>query len=190
MASNSLCLGGTAIPFLFLLHLERGSSQDTACSIPIPHKGCASPSHALQRQDLYPICPSRDPLSSTCLLYSVFLPTSMSHLCLCVKGLVSSASQLVPSHQRLQYSCGQHTPHICPPLPDSCSPDSMPTLEITLDPCTWENLCVLALFFQSQPPTHSTPPNLEPFFSPPPISTSIFPHFLSTLGVCFLPLST
>lgn len=40
----------------------------------------------------------------------------MSHLCLCAKGLVSSASQLMPSYHRLQYSCGQRIQHICPPL--------------------------------------------------------------------------
>lgn len=192
MTSNSVCLGGTAISFLFLLPLGWGSNQDTICSIPILHIGCASPSHALQRHDLYSICPSRDPLSSTCLLHSVFLPTSTLHLCPCVKGLVSSASQLVPSHQRLQYSCGQHTQYICPPLPYSCSPDSMPTLEITQDLCTWDNLCVLFLFFGSQLSTQSH----QTSFQQPwalllaPISTSIFPHFLSSLGVCFLPQST
>lgn len=98
----------------------------------------------------------------------------MSHLCLCAKGLVSSASQLMPSHQRLQYSCGQHIQHICPPLPDSCSPDSMPALEITRDPCTWDNLCVLVLFFQSQPSTHSTPPNLISATSSP-SSSPLYP---------------
>lgn len=114
------------------------------------------------------------PVISTCLLYSVFLPTSMSYLCLCAKGLVSSASQLMPSYHRLQYSCGQRIQHICPPLPDSCSPDSMPALEITRDPCTWDNLCVLVLFFQSQPSTHSTPPNLISATSSP-SSSPLYP---------------
>lgn len=125
--------------------------------------------------------------------YSIFLPTSMSHLCPCVKGLVSSVSQLMPSHQRLQYSCGQHTQHICPPLPYSCSPDFMPTLEITRDPRTWDNLCALGSFSNHSrllTQSHQTSVQWPQALLLPPISTSIFSCFLSSLGVCFLPLST